>query len=458
MEIADKLKYQKYRETGAAVESPQSFMINLGLPIILFASVGAVTWAIRGTAGWGGIGGTILPGLTWGILWYYLSYRKGIDSRPLILWLGLGLAVGGELGYGQYISWIMGRFQVSDEIPFIEINPLQGYLWLFICGIGWVGLGSILIGWVLHRKTPVLNWVLRLSIPFVFVGTGWVLIKQFPALIYPHYSPGLYAPEYCSHCERTMYTNSQNFLVFLWWLGAIVTAIIQKDKHTLLTGLVLGIGFGISFAVSAAWCLGYDYAPKYIDWWKMWEMFSGLFLGTLYAITWYRVNKDIDKRHDPKGNPIQTSVKIIELTPVRELIRNFSLLAAVTTLLMMLIHGASYSIGGFLGLYDVNIVTDQYAWPPERITVFIPFAIFILAYALYKIRQFIRQFMTGDVKTSRVINLHEKVSGLILVIGAVGAVTIWPQKIGVIYAVWLCFAIWSINRINIHYNRINFRQ
>ena len=119
MEIADKLNYQKYREGSAVLESTQSFIINLGLPMILFGSVGAITWAIRGTGGWGGIQGTILPGLSWGILWYYLSYRRGIDSRSLILWLGLGLAIGGELGYGQYISWIMGRFEVNKKIVFV---------------------------------------------------------------------------------------------------------------------------------------------------------------------------------------------------------------------------------------------------------------------------------------------------------------------------------------------------
>ncbi|MDX1285802.1 MAG: hypothetical protein R3182_12350, partial [Draconibacterium sp.] len=74
------------------------------LAALLFGSIGAITWAIRGTAGWGGVDGTIVPGLMWGILWYYLAFRKGIDARGIILWLGLGIALGGELGYGQYTS------------------------------------------------------------------------------------------------------------------------------------------------------------------------------------------------------------------------------------------------------------------------------------------------------------------------------------------------------------------
>ncbi len=43
---------------------------------------------------------------------------------------------------------------------------------------------------------------------------------------------------------------------------------------------------------------------------------------------------------------------------------------------------------------------------------------------------------------------------LILMLGAVGAVTILPAKIGVIYAVLLWISIWAINRLNNFYNKI----
>jgi len=87
---------------------------ELVLTVLLFGSIGAITWAIRGTAGWGGVDGTVIPGLMWGILWYYVAFRKGIDARGVVLWLGLGLALGGELGYGQYTSWIRGIFYVGE--------------------------------------------------------------------------------------------------------------------------------------------------------------------------------------------------------------------------------------------------------------------------------------------------------------------------------------------------------
>ena len=52
----------------------------------------------------------------------------------------------------------------------------------------------------------------------------------------------------------------------MWWLGALLAAILQKDKATQVVGSLLGIGFGIVFAATAARTFGYDVAPAYIDW------------------------------------------------------------------------------------------------------------------------------------------------------------------------------------------------
>jgi hypothetical protein len=96
-----------------------------GLQGLLLGSVGASTWAIRGSDGWGGIEGTIVPGMAWALLWCYLSLRRGVDARGVALWIGLGVAVGGNLGYGQYTDWIQGRFQTEHGT--IHIDPWLGF-------------------------------------------------------------------------------------------------------------------------------------------------------------------------------------------------------------------------------------------------------------------------------------------------------------------------------------------
>ena len=133
----------------------RNWVYDLLLPILLFGSIGAIAWAIRGTAGWGGVDGTVLPGLIWGILWYYLAFRNGIDARGIVFWLGLGIALGGELGYGQYVGWIRGIFNVGDET--IAIEPWLGYFWLILCGIGWAAPGGILLGWALGDNVSIIG-------------------------------------------------------------------------------------------------------------------------------------------------------------------------------------------------------------------------------------------------------------------------------------------------------------
>ena len=179
-----------------------------------------------------------------------------------------------------------------------------------------------------------------------------------------------------------------------------------------------------------------------------------ILLGILYAITWYWTNKKFDRSFDSEGNPLPASTGITELSPLTELVRKIVLIVSVYFLLFMSIHGASYNIGGFLGLYDINIV-DQYDWPLERKFIFVPFAIMIISFVLFKMGKYVKEFKTGKMRNFYVSNLHEKVTNLILVLAVVGAVTIWPAKIGVIYAVFLWIAIWGINRLNVYYNKIS---
>ena len=157
MTILNQEKYNKHLIARSGEK--HSIVYELLLPILLFGSIGAIAWSIRGTSGWGGVDGTVVPGLMWGVLWYYLAYRNGIDARSIVLWLGLGLSLGGELGYGQYVSWIQGIFYVGDGT--IAIAPSVGYIWLILCGIGWAAPGGILLGWALGERVSIRNWVIR---------------------------------------------------------------------------------------------------------------------------------------------------------------------------------------------------------------------------------------------------------------------------------------------------------
>ncbi len=505
MTIIDMDHYQQHlkaREPGRL-----SLVHELWLPMLLFAGMGAITWAIRGTAGWGGVDGTVLSGLTWGLIWYYLSRRKGIDASSIVFWLGMGIALGGELGYGQYTGWILGRFSVGDEV--LAISPITGYWWFFLCGIGWAAPGGILLGWALAGRVSTGKWIARilLIIPLFIFLFAWpvvdwfaaIFVKTIPGLLFPHADMGLYTGELDKHLGRTVYTNSQNFLVVVWWIAALIIAAIHKDKKTLVSGLIIGGGFGFGFMQSAAWCLGYGSARGYIDWWKVWEINSGFNLGILYAIVWYWSVKQLDKQQLGKDDAMQdgpvetialnrkrmdtilltiagfvliyfagfeyfpqtgmflclffaaamlltlrTREKNVDLLSVAERRNQILLIYSAFLLVFLLFHGGSERAGVIMELYGPDAV-DQYAWPVARIILFAPVALIITGVAVYRIWQVLKVKRFEHVTATS--TLSNRMADLFMVTGFIGALSIWPAKIGVLYALIMIFVIFAHTRL-----------
>lgn len=442
MNVAHRERYQRLRATRSLVH-------EFWLPVLLFGSLGAITWAIRGTDGWGGIDGTIVPGMTWGLLWYYLCHRKGIDARGIALWLGLGIALGGTLGYGQYVSWIRGQFAVGDAT--IPVPVLTGYVWFAICGIGWGGPGGIVLGWALNPKMSRRRWLARIFVPIGTSFLGWLVVQACPSLFFPNYSLGIYADKLDPHLIRTIETNTQNFVVAAWWAGALMVAAFQRDGITVTLGALIGGGFGAGFTLAALWCLGYVYAPGYIDWWKIWELNAGFNLGVLYAGALYWMTRNVDKVHEPNGNPIGGGAEAMTPLNVLERRRNISLLLAVFSLLFILFFGASSNTGALLGFYQRNEV-GQYEWPLARMVLFAPAAILVIGAAAYALGRTLWPSRQQTGRGFEMRGLPERMADLVTVSGAVGAATIWPSKIGVLYAVFLCIALFALNRLNRYFD------
>lgn len=483
------------------------WIYDILLPILLFGSIGAIAWAIRGTAGWGGVDGTVLPGIMWGVLWYYLAYRKGIDARGIVFWLGISLALGGELGYGQYVGWIRGIFNVGDEVIYIE--PWLGYFWLILCGIGWAAPGGIILGWTLGKSVSIRIWVIR-SIMVVFLlmvlffspvvdWLGVILLKTNSSLLFPNIDLGLYTSVLDKHLERTVYTNTQNFAVFVWWIIALIISFWNNDKTTIKTGLIIGGGFGLGFMQSTLWTLGYGFAPTYIDWWKLWELNAGFNLGLLYAITFYWAIRNVSPNRE--SSIVKEKIKSIEwrdtlfiafggfillyfmgfeyffwtglflslvylismlLTTkgsldsieISERRKNISLTFSVFLLMFLLFHGGSERLGIILELYSEDAVS-QYSWPLERILLFLPAALIVTYVALSKIWQILsRRYLTNHNKaipsklSIRIINLMTGMS-------FIGVLSIWPAKISVLYSFFLILAIYAYNRLEQGFNRLD---
>ncbi len=514
-----------------------------------------------------------MPGLTWGVLWWYVCWRKGIDARGIPLWLGLGIALGGELGYGQYVSWIQGNFNVANEV--ISIASWIGYAWFAICGIGWAAPGGIALGWALTGRQTLGVWLSRLLIPlgaalltriavqvwpwlffpkwnlglYVTVAGGannadaaankqWMMLATWTAcallslfaclftakvtlpiwvsrgirlsavgivsllllplaqwLFFPGDELGLFAGQLGRHLGRTVYTNSQNAIVVGWWIGALLVAALQRDRYTLFAGFVLGAGFGVGFPLSATWCLGYSYDPKLVDWWKLWELNSGFNLGILYVAVLYWALPQVEENHTKIPTPVDSTYQkwcetlatalgvallvhiitrdylftagiflaVVYVVPMlltallkepplgRQ--RGISYVYSLLLLIFILAWGVSSQAGIVLGLYDAR-AADQYAWPPARKVLFTPFGVLIVAAGLCKLWQAVRSPKIALPPYSAAPRISAQMVDLITFTGVVGALSIWPTKIGVCYAICTFVVLFAFNRLNNDFDHI----
>lgn len=499
------MKHPGYHSSTSMTTIPE-----IMLTALLFGSTGAITWAIRGTAGWGGVDGTVVPGLMWGILWYYLAHRKGIDARGIVLWLGLGVALGGELGYGQYTGWIRGIFSVDDGT--IPINPGLGYFWFAMCGIGWAAPGGIILGWALNNNVTLKAWIMRILVlvPLLVLLFAWplvdwlgeILLKTNSTIIFPNADLGIYAGEPGDQPGRTIYTNTQNFAVVVWWILALLISLFQKDRITTITGLVLGLGFGLGFMQSAIWVLGYGVAPDYIDWWKMWELNSGFNLGVLYAILFYwhirqkdknYRSEDVSEKQTVNSCPIAEWKKTIFLAVSGFILlyfvgfeyffwiglalcilylfvmglsargntspevkvekrKNIFLVFSAYYLAFLLFQGGSENFGLVFQLYDLGEI-GQYSWPLKRVLVFAPAGITVTVVALLRIRKIINSKTVAEQQFIKTSKLTMLIVELIVFTGFIGTLSIWPAKISIFYAFFLVLAIISFNRLEYGFNK-----
>jgi hypothetical protein len=128
----------------------------------------------------------------------------------------------------------------------------------------------------------------------------------------------------------------------------------------------------------------------------------------------------------------------------------------VFLLFYILFRGASDRAGVLLGLYQAEQV-DQYQWPAARLVLFAPVALVVIAAAAYRAWRTVLRLPTLEEQALDRSRLPARMIDLMTIIGAVGCITIWPEKIGALYAVLLCFALFAFTRLNRHFDEIDGR-
>ncbi len=273
---------------------------ELVIPVIIFSTIGGFYWAIRGSAGYGGSSGGAFAGIGWALAWFWLSYEPSEKkSRPyssgwVVLALIIGIAIGGMHGYGQFMSWINGRFYIEYPDKYISINPMIGYLWLFQCGLVWGGIAGIFLGWC-GSKEPTENkdWIFRVIFGAVGGLVGFLIAFLRPDFINPLYGTIDYSN--CPECQRTLPTSQDSVIFFGIFLGLLFYEVVKKDWRNVMLALTMALGFGLAFSIFGFWHLLPNISDLPIDWWKNWEMSIGLVGGATIGVCYYLYNRPFNE-------------------------------------------------------------------------------------------------------------------------------------------------------------------
>jgi hypothetical protein len=276
---------------------------GLVLPTLLFAALGGMTWAIRGCSGFGGVGGCVFAGVTWGTAWWFIARQPGgVQSRRytsgwIILALTVGIGVSGARGWMQWPSFFEGRLATDAAAgKFVPISRSFGFLWLFVAGVPWAGLGACLLAWcAAGRPARAGDWALRIACGLGAAWVAGVLFDRLPEVFLPLYATlkPRYADLAANPSLRRLVADNRAAIQHLGlYLGFLASEIARRDwknvKLILTVGLVNGLGWSL--------CQNWRWAPAVwpgvsFNWWRGWESSGGISMGVAYGIAYYLANR-----------------------------------------------------------------------------------------------------------------------------------------------------------------------
>lgn len=273
------------------------------LPTVLFAVLGGMTWAVRGSSGYGAFAGCLFAGVTLGAAWWFLSVEAGPGlERPyrsgwLILALALGIGLSGERGWMQWPAFWEGRLQTNyAKGEFVPIPPNYGYLWLFIAGVPWAGIGACLLAWCgIGQKLGLAGWAMRLACAFGTAALARWTIQHFPEHFLPLYSAHAerYADLKANPNLRRLINDCTGAITHLgFYLGCLGFEAARRAWRNVALVAVVGLVNGLGWAALQNWSWARHFWPdSHFNFWRCWESSGGVSIGIAYGIAYGLVNR-----------------------------------------------------------------------------------------------------------------------------------------------------------------------
>jgi hypothetical protein len=292
-------------ETDTAGDRRHGLAHDLVLPTLLFAALGGMTWAVRGCSGFGAVPGCVFAGVTWGAAWWYLAQNpsgrrtRRYDSGWIVLALTVGIGLSGARGWMQWPSFFEGQIQTNhDKGEFLPIPRAHGFLWLFIAGVPWAGLGACLLAWCgSKRETRLCHWALRIA-----CGLGGAVLARHLITAYPQYFLPLYDSLEARYHDLRANPNLRRLIGDCTaavthlgcYLGLLAYEAVRREGKNVVLILTVGLVNGAGWAL----CQNWKWAPgvwpgSTFNYWRCWESSGGISIGIAYGIAYFLVNREM---------------------------------------------------------------------------------------------------------------------------------------------------------------------
>jgi hypothetical protein len=276
---------------------------NLILPTLLFAALGAMTWAVRGCSGFGAVNGCIFAGVTWGAAWWFLSREtlegetRRYNSPWIILALTIGIGLSGARGWMQWPSFFEGKLQTDTAHgQFIPIPRSYGFLWLFIAGVPWAGLGACALAWCGSlRETRVWHWAIRIAFGLGAAVLARKLFVAHPEIFLPLYrsmEKQYHQPRANPNLQRLVNDCNAAVTHLGYYLGFLAFELLRRDWKNAVLISTVGLLNGAGWAGFQNWKWANTlWGTDTFNFWRCWESSGGISIGFAYGIAFFLVNR-----------------------------------------------------------------------------------------------------------------------------------------------------------------------
>jgi hypothetical protein len=377
---------------------------DLVLPTVLFAALGAMGWAVRGCRGFGGGAGCVFAGVLWGAAWWYCArdpareQSRRYASGWIVLALTLGMGIAGQRGWMQWSHFFVGQLSTNwDRQEFVPISSGYGFLWQFLSGVPWAGLGACLVAWCGSRdETRVWHWMLRIACGVGLGTAARSLFDRYPQYFLPLYSSleSQYQDPVANPGLQRLSNDCGAALTHLgYYLGFLLFEVVRRDWKNVLLILSVGVVNGAGWAALQNW----KWAPGVwqdasFNWWRCWESSGGISIGVAYGIAYFLVNR----RMSEEERSVIASRRAIA-RPNFEWLLIFSGLAAVLSAFVDRLVGWR----GSIGVSDLNLPPQVGVFLRDHLDAWgsVYFTVVLLFGAAYYFRY--RGTAVGELPTGR---------------------------------------------------------